>query len=129
MCGGLDRTNEHGNHDNIPEELISRYFAKLKKKVDAKRKNASNLVIESPPTSPVSRMPQVDPSTMSECSDRPLVEAGPPTLKIESDIGVADPPPPFFDTHRSRPLPPPRTKEEPFVIRIPLPLPPTRTFG
>ena len=31
---------------NISEELISRYFAKLRKNVDAKRKKASNLVVD-----------------------------------------------------------------------------------
>ena len=116
---------------NVPEELISRYFATLRKKVDAKRKKASKLVTESPRTLPFSRTSQVDPSTMSECSDRPLVDADPPPLRIESDIGGEKPSPPFLHTHRSRPLPSPGTKEEPFVIRIPLPLPlpPRRTFG
>ena len=64
----------------------------MRKKVDSKRKKASNLVTESPQKLPFSRTPQVDPSTMSEFSDRPLVDAGPPPLKIESDTEAVKPP-------------------------------------
>ena len=72
-AGPYERTWEP--RANIPQELISRYFAKLRKKVDAWRKSASNLVVESPQTPPFSRTPQVDPSIMSECADRPLADA------------------------------------------------------
>ena len=110
-AGPYERTWEP--RANIPEELISRYFAKLRKKVDAKRKKASNLVVDN--------NWQIDLSNMSECSDKSLVDSGPPPRKITFDTGDTKPSPEPFVIHIPRALP--RPEDQPFIIQIPRALP------